>query len=222
MSFSAITRPPTAKRPVVRSSPKGARAGIAHASVRAIDTLAAFHAQNSGLLGIGREKLRLALTPRLPKDAFIIYLANEVGVGRLVMEGAFVCLPGHTVVLSPSDEALFARILPSLLGTRHFRPPRVWDVATALGAEESEVRRVLKLAQRLARTDQVAQDHFFARSTIQEMVGLLHAVASEAEGGWIAVAAFRDRWTMVAKWQFRCLIFSTSTVSPCAAVIYVG
>lgn len=157
------------------------------------EALSAFHADNPDLPGIGREKLRIALTPRLPKDAFLIFLRAEATAERVMLDGAFVHLPGHAVALSPDDEALYANILPHLLGAARFRPPRVRDFADALGVAEAEVRRVLKLTQRLGRTDQIARDHFFVRSTTGEMVRLAHAVADEAEGGWFAAAAFRDR-----------------------------
>lgn len=157
------------------------------------ETLTTFHAENPDLPGIGREKLRLALTPRLPKDAFLIFLRGEAEAGRVTLDGAFVHMPGHAVALSPEDEALYALILPGLLGEGRFRPPRVRDFAATLGEREADIRRMLKLTQRLGRTDQIAQDHFFARSTTREMVVLAHAVAAEAENGWFTAAAFRDR-----------------------------
>ncbi len=157
------------------------------------ETLAAFHAANPDLPGIGREKLRLALSPRLPKDAFLIFLRSEATAERAVLDGAFVHLPGHAVALSPEDEALFALIVPDLLGEARFRPPRVRDLSTTLGVGETDIRRLLKLSQKLGRTDQIAHDHFFARSTTREMVGLAREVADDEENGWFAAAAFRDR-----------------------------
>lgn len=158
-----------------------------------VETLAAYHAENPDLPGIGREKLRLSLTPCLPKDAFLIFLRSEAATGSVVLDGAFVHLPGHAVALTPEDEALFALILPGLMGESRFRPPRVRDFATSHATPEADVRRVLKLTQRLGRTDQIAHDHFFARSTTREMVGLARQVAEDAEGGWFTAAAFRDR-----------------------------
>lgn len=157
------------------------------------DTLAAFHAENPDLPGLGREKLRLALTPRLPKEEFLAFLRDEAQTGRVVLEGAFLRLPGHEVQLSPEDETLFARIQPQLLGEGRFRPPRVRDFAQEFGMDEREVRRVLKLAQRLGRVDQIAQDHFFARAVTTEMVAILRDVAAQSGDGWFTAPAFRDR-----------------------------
>lgn len=157
------------------------------------EQLAQFHSENPDLAGLGRERLRLALLPRLPKDAFLIFLKAEAAAGRVVLDGAFLRLPGHAVRLSPEDEALWRRIQPQLLDEGRFRPPRVRDFAQAFGADEREVRRVLKLTQKLGRTDQVAHDHFFAREVVREMAQIVLDVAAEAQDGWFTAPAFRDR-----------------------------
>jgi selenocysteine-specific elongation factor len=157
------------------------------------ETLSAFHAQEPDLAGMGRERLRLALSPRLPKDAFLAFLRQEANEGRAVLDGAFVRLPGHEVRLTPEDEAILGHVLPRLVGEGRFRPPRVRDFAREFDVDEREVRRILKLAQKLGRTDQVARDHFFARSVTAEMVAILRDLAAETEGGWFTAPAFRDR-----------------------------
>lgn len=157
------------------------------------DTLARFHAENPDLPGLGRERLRLSLTPRLPKDAFLALLRAEAEAGRITLDGAFVRQPGHEVRLSPEDEALWDRISPVLLGDLRFRPPRVRDFATELGADEKEIRRILRLTQKLGRTDQIAHDHFFARPVTAQMVAILRDVAAATDDGWFTAALFRDR-----------------------------
>jgi len=158
-----------------------------------VAALGAFHADNPDLAGIGREKLRLGLTPRLPAAAFLALLRQEAEAGRVALDGAFVRLPGHAAQLTPQDEALFARIRPRLLGEGRFRPPRVRDLAEAFGVDEKDVRRVLKLSQKLGRTDQIAHDHFFAREVTREMARIVADVAAQGEGGWFTAPAFRDR-----------------------------
>ncbi|MBM3606575.1 MAG: selenocysteine-specific translation factor, partial [Alphaproteobacteria bacterium] len=155
--------------------------------------LTAFHEGNPDLPGMGRERLRLSLTPRLAKEPWLALLRREADAGRLVMDGAFLRLPGHEVRLTETDEALWARIQPALVGDLRFRPPRVRDFATEFGLDEREVRRVLKLTQKLGRTDQIAHDHFFARSVTTEMVAILRDVAAQSEDGWFTAPAFRDR-----------------------------
>lgn len=155
--------------------------------------LSQFHEDNPDLPGLGRERLRLQLQPRLPKEAFLAFLRAQSDAGRATLEGAFVRLPGHEVRLTPEDEALWDRIAPALLGDSRFRPPRVRDFATEMGIDEREVRRILRLTQKLGRTDQIAHDHFFARTVTAEMVSIIHDVAAQAPDGWFTAPAFRDR-----------------------------
>ena len=167
--------------------------GLTGLRTQLAETLAQFHADNPDLPGMGRERLRLTLRPRLPKDAFLTFLRAEAAAGGAVLDGAFVRLPGHEVRLSPEDEALWLRIAPALAGEGRFRPPRVRDFAAEFGMDEREIRRVLKLTQKLGRTDQIAQDHFFARAVTAEMVAIIADVAARAEDGWFTAPAFRDR-----------------------------
>ena len=158
-----------------------------------LDTLARFHAEAPEMQGVGRERLRLALTPRLPKEAFAGFVAERIAAGEIVAEGAFLRLPGHEVRLSEADEALYARILPELSDEARFRPPRVRDMASAWDVPEGDVRRVLRMAARQGRVDQIRPDHFFLRATTAEMVRIIAAVQAAAPDGWVTAAAFRDR-----------------------------
>ncbi len=154
--------------------------------------LDAFHGDNPDLQGIGRERLRLQLTPRLPPPAFLVVLRAEQEAGSLVLDGAFVRSPEHEVRLSDAEEQLFALLQPHLQGEERFRPPRVRDFAEMLGRDEREVRRVLKLSARLGRVDQIRHDHFFLRQTTAEMVEIVRDVA-RAAGGEFPAGLFRDR-----------------------------
>lgn len=155
-------------------------------------TLAAFHEENPDLQGMARERLRLALVPRLPRPAFAALLAGEAARGAVRLEGGFVRLPAHEVRLTPGDEALYARVAAGLGGEVRFRPPRVRDFATEWGEDEREIRRVMRLAARLGRVDQIARDHFFLRATTVEMAGIVRRLSAAAEGGWFTAPAFRD------------------------------
>jgi selenocysteine-specific elongation factor len=157
------------------------------------DQLAAFHAENPDLQGMGRERLRLALTPRLPKTDFTGFIRHEAGTGSIALDGAFLRLPGHLPRLSPADEAAYALISPRLTGEDRFRPPRVRDFATEFGHDEGDLRRILLMAARQGRVDRIAHDHFFARATTVEMVGILRDLSAAAEDGWFTAPAFRDR-----------------------------
>ena len=59
----------------------------------ALDRIAAYHAVNPDLQGMGREELRMALQPRLLKPAFDVALQKLARANELVLEGAFVRTP---------------------------------------------------------------------------------------------------------------------------------
>ncbi len=158
-----------------------------------LEQLAAYHAEHPDLQGIGREKLRMLLHPRLPAPAFLIALHKVARNGEVVLDGSFVRLAIHAVRLTPKDEATWLRVAPLLAGAERFRPPRVRDIAEATGRNESEIRRLLKLAGRMGWVDEVAHDHFFLRATVHDMVTILTEVAAASEGGLFTAAQFRDR-----------------------------
>ena len=156
-----------------------------------LERLAQFHAENPDVQGIGREPLRLSLQPRLPARAFAVALQRLAHAGSIALDGAFIRLASHTIRLTDDDETMWDEILPLLGGGARFRPPRTRDIAGLIGAEESEIRRLLKLVARLGRVDEVAHDHFFLRETVREMASIIADIAS-AEPAFTA-AQFRDR-----------------------------
>lgn len=158
-----------------------------------IERLAAYHAENPDLQGIGREKLRLQILPRLPAAEFVPALQRIVASGQIVLDGSFVRLATHTVRLAPKDETTWNTIAPLLGGEMRFRPPRVRDIAAATSYPERDVRRLLKLAGRLGWADEVAHDHFFLRPTVHEMVTIVTDLTARAEDGVFTAAQFRDR-----------------------------
>jgi selenocysteine-specific elongation factor len=158
-----------------------------------VEQLTAYHTENPDAQGIGREKLRLLVQPRLPAAAFVVALQKVAAGGRIAFEGSFVRLATHTVRLAPHDEAAWADIVPLLGGQARFRPPRVRDIAATTPYPERDIRRILKLAGRLGWVDEVAHDHFFLRPTVHEMAILTADLAAHGEGGVFTAAQFRDR-----------------------------
>jgi selenocysteine-specific elongation factor len=157
-----------------------------------VATLAAFHVDHPDQQGVGRDALRLALEPALSADAFDAALAR-MELAEVLREGGFLRLKSHRVQFSLEDEDVWARIAPLLGGEARFRPPRVRDIAAVLVRPEEDIRRLLKLASRLGRVDQVAHDHFFLRSTVSEMVNIAATIASRAANGAFIAAQFRDQ-----------------------------
>ena len=152
-----------------------------------------FHTENPDLPGIGLERLRLVLQPRLPAPALLSILQDLVRRKEVAVKGAWVRLYTHQARLTPDDERLWGRIAPLLAGTDEFRPPRVRDIAERLALHEANVRRLLKLTGRMGKTDEVAHDHFFLREAVAAMVGIVVDLGAAAADGQFAAAAFRDR-----------------------------
>lgn len=158
-----------------------------------IAKLQAFHANNPDLPGIGLERLRLQLEPRLPALALLAVLHGLVRTKKIALDGAWVRLASHEVHLTDDDEKLWAKVAPLLSGSERFRPPRVRDIATLLASREAEVRRLLKLLRRMGRVDEVALDHFFLRATVAEMVGVVVNLSRIQPLGQFTASQFRDR-----------------------------
>jgi selenocysteine-specific elongation factor len=158
-----------------------------------LSKLQAFHADNPDLPGVGLERLRLQLEPRLPARALLSVLQGLVRSKDIALDGAWVRLAGHEVRLTEEDEKLWAKIAPMLAGAERFRPPRVRDIATMLGLRETEVRRLLKLLGRMGLVDEVALDHFFLRATVAEMVGIVVDLSQTQPLGQFTASQFRDR-----------------------------
>ena len=155
--------------------------------------LESYHADNPDLPGIGLEKLRLQLQPRLPAPAFLSILQGLVQSKDIALEGAWVRLAGHEVRLTGEDEEIWRRVAPLIDGTERFRPPRVRDLAAMLVLRETEVRRLFKLLGRMGKVDEVAHDHFFLRGTVAEMVGIIVDLGTSDPSGQFTAAMFRDK-----------------------------
>jgi len=158
-----------------------------------LTTLAKFHTENPNLSGIGLERLRLQLEPRLPTPAFAALLQGLARTRDIALDGAWIRLPSHEVRLTPGDEALWNKVRIFIGGEGRFRPPRVRDIAGYTGVAEPEVRRLFKLVGRMGRVDEVAHDHFFLRATVAEMVGVMATLSEQAADHQFTAAQFRDK-----------------------------
>jgi selenocysteine-specific elongation factor len=155
--------------------------------------LGQFHKANPDLAGIGLEKLRTQIEPRLPAPVFRSALQELVKSKEIGLNGAWVRLASHEVRLTEADDKNWLRIVPLISGAERFRPPRVRDVANVLNLREGDVRRIMKLVARIGRADEVAPDHFFLRSTIAEIVEILNGLSGETQDVQFTAAQLRDK-----------------------------
>jgi selenocysteine-specific elongation factor len=159
----------------------------------AIATLDAFHAERPDLQGMGQERLRLSLHPRLPAALFAAAVQRLAAAGAVVLDRAWLRRPQHEVRMTPDEERIWSQSRPLLGDLDRFRPPRVRDIAREFGIDEKIVRRVFRLAARRGDVDEIALDHFFLAETVAEMAAIAIDIAGQAKDGRFNAADFRDR-----------------------------
>jgi selenocysteine-specific elongation factor len=154
--------------------------------------LDAFHAAHPDLPGIGLEQLRQREKPMLSAAVFMASIKKLAEAGEVAIDRTWVRRPTHQVKFSNEEERTWRTIRPLLAG-EPYRPPRVRDVARALAIDEASVRRLLRMAARRGDVEEIAHDHFFLRSVVQDMARIAIDVAAGAPAGSFSAANFRDR-----------------------------
>ena len=131
-------------------------------------------------------------TPSLATSAFAALIDVLKVDGRVMQTAAWLHLASHRVELSTDDRARFDRARPLLRDAPEGgNPPRVRDVARALGDDEAAVRRLFVRLASLGEVYRVAHDHYFLPEAVRR---LAHAATAVAQAdGVVRAAAFRDR-----------------------------
>ncbi|CAM1627129.1 selenocysteine-specific translation elongation factor [Bartonella apis] len=158
-----------------------------------VDYLVEFHKNEPDLFGVGLEKLRRDVAREIRAPYFRDLLQNEIDKGRLKIRGAWVGLAGHEAKLSPEVEAIWQRVYKVLKGEERFRPPRTRDFAQELGIDENHMRQILKSCARMGRVYEVAQDYFFPREVLAEIIMIMRDIAEKKEKHEFVAADLRDR-----------------------------
>lgn len=153
--------------------------------------LAAHHERAPDSPGLEEHRLRNALDPRLPSELFSAAIATVTRDRAIRRDGPWLALTGHVVRLTPADQRLWQRIDRVMEGAR-FQPPRVRDLARALGVDEDEVRQLLRCVARMGLLVEIAHDHYYPRTTLGELAGMAYLLARNSRDGKITAAAFRD------------------------------
>jgi len=157
---------------------------------RVIAALADIHRLEPDRLGPDRERLRRGACPAMGRPAFAGLLDAMSAAGQVVRTGPWVHLPGHAVRLPAEDERLWQDRLRPLLEARPFEPPRVRDLARALGLEEDAVRQLLKRLQGIGEVYRVAHDHYFTRAAVADLAAIALKLSETANAA--RAADFRD------------------------------
>ena len=152
-----------------------------------VETLKAFHETNADAAGLTAERLRVTMKKRWPADVFKALVDQEVQAKTVVVDGAVLRLPGHSLKLGARDEELWKKIAAALERDR-FKPPRVRDFADEHRVPEADVRRLMKRLAKLGRVIEVAPDQYFLRPVVAEMIGIAHGFGRD-----FTAADFRDK-----------------------------
>ncbi len=159
---------------------------------RVAAALSAWHEMQPDTLGPTRAALLGQLRAVAPEAAIDAALSELARAGRAVREGGMWRLPEHRPRLSPADEKLWQRVRP-LLAAAELRPPRVREIAAALGLEHEPTERFLRRAERLGRAAKIADNRFFLPQTVERLAAIAREIADESPEGAFTAAAFNDR-----------------------------
>ncbi|MFA7096662.1 MAG: selenocysteine-specific translation elongation factor [Gammaproteobacteria bacterium] len=154
-------------------------------------TLTAEHARSPDRLGPDKERLRRLTRPAVGRPAFGVLISELAAAGAVKVTGPWVHLPEHRVTLAPTEERLWREQIKPMLAAQPFNPPRVRDVARALGMEEDRVRRLMQQLTGMGEVHRVAHDHYFTHEAVAELSAIVRELAGP--DGAVAAAPFRDR-----------------------------
>ncbi|EFV87236.1 selenocysteine-specific elongation factor [Achromobacter xylosoxidans C54] len=170
--------------------------------------LATFHQGAPDEPGPDGSRLRRMALPAASEALWQGLLEDLRQQGRVLRNGPWLHLPGHTAALAEAEAELALRLLP-LLAAGAYDPPWVRDLARAQGEPEERVRQVLRKLLRRGEVAQVVKDLFYHRERVAELVALAIDLAARPEG--LNAAAFRDATGLGRKRAIQILEFFDRT-----------
>ncbi|WP_250535532.1 selenocysteine-specific translation elongation factor [Caballeronia sp. AZ10_KS36] len=165
-------------------------------AARLTDALAAFHERFPDEQGPDAARLRRMAAPLASDALWRALIDDAVARGTVARSGPWLHLPSHAVALDAAEESLAQAVLASIERGR-FDPPWVRDLAREHGAQEDDMRRLLRKLARRGDVLQVVRDLFYSRSAIAELARLAAEHARTRDGAASAASAigaaeFRD------------------------------
>jgi selenocysteine-specific elongation factor len=157
---------------------------------RLLAALAAEHERAPDMPGVERDRLRRLTLPTLPRPAFDRLVENFVAAGRIARSNAWLHLPEHRVQLVAGDRDLWL-VLKPLLDAEPYNPPRVREMARAMGMGEDVVRALMKRLARFGEVYPVAHDHYFTAAAVTDLARRV-AVLCERDGAARAASLRND------------------------------
>ncbi len=155
----------------------------------ALAALRRFHAEVPDEPGPDVGRLRRIALPDMPAALWRALIAELARERLLLVSGAWLRLPEHTVTLTESDQ-LLARELQPLIAAGGFDPPWVRELAAAVREPQERVREVLRKQVAQGTVYQVVHDLFYAAERIAQLADMIGA--DTGEHGGVNAARFRD------------------------------
>jgi selenocysteine-specific elongation factor len=165
---------------------------LAELGERIASLLADSHRAEPDALGMPRPVLIRRLRGEAPEPVLDAALAAAIAAGAVIRDGAVLRLPAHQPRLSREDERLWQRVEP-LLAAGDLRPPRVRELAEALGLEAEPALRLMKRFERFGRVAPVAPNRYFLPGTVARLADIARELAEADPAGVFTAAAFKDR-----------------------------
>ncbi|QSN63134.1 selenocysteine-specific translation elongation factor [Caballeronia sp. M1242] len=162
-------------------------------ATRLTNALAAFHERFPDEQGPDAARLRRMGAPLASDALWRALIDDAVARGTVARSGPWLHLPSHTVALDAAEESLAQAVLASIERGR-FDPPWVRDLAREHGAQEDDMRRLLRKLARRGDVFQVVRDLFYSCAAIAELARLAaeHARTRNGAASGIGAAEFRD------------------------------
>ena len=167
-------------------------AHLAELGVRLAETLAELHRAEPDALGVARPALLRRLRGAAPEPVLDAALAASVTAGQIVRDGAVLRLPTHQPRLSRDDERMWQRVEP-LLAVADLRPPRVRELAEALGLQPEAAVRLMKRYERFGRVAPVASNRYFLPETVAQLALIARELADSDPSSAFTAVSFKDR-----------------------------
>ena len=160
--------------------------------IRLAEHLGEMHRAEPDALGPPRSVLLRRLRGEAPEPALDAALLAAIGAGAIMRDGAVLRLPAHQPRLARDDERLWRQIEP-LLAVENLRPPRVRELAEALGLDPEPAARLMKRLERFGRVAAVAPNRYFLPETVARLGEIARELAEADADGTFAPGAFNDR-----------------------------
>ncbi len=153
--------------------------------------LAEWHKAHPGDPGPTEDQLRRGLAIRVPPDLFAAQLLGLISAEKIARDGATLRLPGHRAAMSSAETALWEKIRP-MMEEGGLRPPRVRELAEAVGQPPQVIERFLFRAARLGIVHAVAKNRFYPPATMRDLGRVAEGLAAKADDGLFSAADYRD------------------------------